>query len=107
MESSVEGNPRQGGEIGIIINEGKEYGALGAFVSAEYATAYPGKDGILYNWGTEKLGTWRIVASWPVRSWMGSRMLQIEAVIDGRTYTGRGFGEGMVWNGKIKKGGSK
>lgn len=29
-------------------------------------------------------------------------MLQIEATVDGVTYTGRGFGEDMVYRGKRK-----
>ena len=34
----------------------------------------------------------------------GWNMHQIEAVIDGVTYTGRGFRVGMIWRGKRKAG---
>lgn len=91
------------GEIGIVEHDGKEYAARGATVTPEYAVAYPAKGGILCSWGGDMIGRWRATASWPVRSYMGSRMYQIEAVIDGRTYTGRGFGEGMLWKGKAKR----
>ena len=92
------------GEIGIIVHEGKEYAARGAEVTPAYAVAYPGKDGILKDWGGKAIGTWRAVASWPMpHAWIAPRMYQIEAVIQGRTYTGRGCGEGMLWRGKIKK----
>lgn len=90
------------GEIGIIEHEGREYAARGATVTPDYATAYPAKGGILCDWSGNQIGRWRAVAWWPVRSYLGSTMYQIEAVIDGRTYTGRGFGEGMLWRGKVK-----
>ena len=101
METRIEYD--EVGEIGIIIHEGREYASRGATVTPTYAVAYPGKDGILKNWGGKAIGTWKAVASWPIRSYMGSRMYQIRAWIDGRCYTGRGFGEGMLWRGKVCK----
>lgn len=93
------------GEIGIFVHEGREFAARGATVTAEYATAYPGDGGILKDWSGAAIGTWRKVASWFVadpRGYSRTAMYQIEAVIDGRTYTGRGQGLGMLWRGKAK-----
>ena len=101
METRIEHDTL--GEIGIIVHEGKEFAARGAVVTPTYAVAYPGKGGILQNWEGKAIGTWRAIASWPIRSYMGSRMYQIRAWIDGRCYTGRGFGEGMIWRGKVRK----
>jgi hypothetical protein len=53
-------------------------------------------------WDGTDLGSCCVVASWPVGSWRGDRMYQIEATIKGRTYTGRGLGDGMLWRGRIK-----
>jgi hypothetical protein len=52
----------------------------------------------LKNWYGEQIGTCYISQSWPVRSYIGPRMCQIYATIDGILYTGRGFGEGMSVN---------
>ena len=101
-------------EVGIIVHEGREFASGGAFVSPSHAVGYPdfprfadrvqeSRTGRMKAWDGTDLGSCRIVASWPVRSWVGSRMYQIEATIDGRTYTGRGFGSGMLWRGKAKK----
>ena len=84
--------------------QGRKFESGGAFVSPEYVIAYPGKDGVLKSWHGKPLGTWKAVASWPVRSYIGSTMYQIEAIIDNIVYTGRGFGEGMLYRGKRKAG---
>lgn len=36
--------------------------------------------------------------SWRVNSYIGTHMFQIYARVEGRDYTGRGFGEGMCVN---------
>jgi len=82
--------------------QGKTFEHGGAVVSPEYIIAYPGKDGILTDWHGKPIGTWHAVASWPVYSFIGSHMYQIEAVVDNIIYTGRGFGEGMIYKGKRK-----
>lgn len=64
---------------------------------------YPMKGGILGDFQSNPIGTWRSVSAWRVNSWIGTHMHQIEAVIDGVTYTGRGFGEGMALTGKPKR----
>lgn len=52
----------------------------------------------LTDWHGNVIGTCFLSSSWPVRSYIGSRMYQIYARINGVDYTGRGFGEGMAVN---------
>lgn len=60
-----------------------------------------GAIGPLNDWNGNKIGTARIVSSWATpKSYVSSRMYQIEATIDGVRYTGRGAGSGMVWGGR-------
>ncbi len=49
----------------------------------------------LTNWHGEILGTCYLGTGWRVNSYIGSRMYQVYATINGREYTGRSFGEGM------------
>lgn len=94
------------GEIGIVEFQGKEFAARGASIVGDRAVAYCSKGGVLTEWAGKPIGTWHAVTSWrlPLTAWISDRMYQIEAVIDGRVYTGRGCGEGMVWRGRLKKG---
>jgi len=85
-------------------HEGRKFCSGGAVVTPKHCIAYPGKDGVLNDWHGKPVGTWRSVASWPINSWIGSTMHQIEARVDGVLYTGRGFGEGMLYRGKRKAG---
>lgn len=88
----------------VIEHEGRKFESGGSVVTDNYLIAYPGKGGVLKTWHGKPIGTWRIVASWRVNSAYGSYMHQIEATVDGITYTGRGFGEGMIFKGKRKSG---
>ncbi len=99
-----------------ITHEGKSFTNGGAVVTDQFATGYVGAelninqggtamrvtDGTrsLTDWHGNQIGTCYIQQSWPIRSAYGSRMYQIVAFINGIKYTGRGFGEGMSWNGK-------
>lgn len=47
-------------------------------------------------WTGEPIGRATIGSKWPVRSHYGSHMFQIYARINGREYTGRGFGVGCI-----------
>lgn len=66
------------------------------------AVAYVGKRNeakthhALTLWTGEQIGTCRFSSSWRVRSYIGERMYQIYATVNGVQYTGRGFGEGMA-----------
>ena len=92
-------------ERGVIEFEGKKFESGGALVTDDRIIAYPDEGGVLKDWHGNKLGTWRSVGSWPVRnSAYGTRMHQIEAKVNGVTYTGRGFGVGMSYSGKRKAG---
>ena len=83
-------------------HEGQTFESGGAVVTPDYLVAYPGEAGRLNDWHGRQLGTWRPVASWRVHSYVGGMMYQIEATVGGVTYTGRGFGVGMLFNGKRK-----
>ncbi len=74
----------------------------GAVVTPEVIVAYPAVDGVLSDWHGVRLGSWRAVSSWLVRSYVGERMFQIEARVDGVLYTGRGFGVGCIYRGRRK-----
>ena len=50
----------------------------------------------LTTWGGERIGYCKLDRGWRVRSWIGSRMYQVYATIEGVTFTGRSFGEGMA-----------
>ena len=83
--------------------QGKKFEAGGAFVSETHIIAYPGKNGVLNDWHGNAIGTWKSVRSWKVRSYVGTTMHQIEATVKNTVYTGRGFGEGMIYKGKRKR----
>jgi peptidoglycan hydrolase-like amidase len=69
----------------------------------EFKKEFVGATGALQSFTGKTLGTCRIVSMWRTpRSWVSSHMFQIEATIDGVTYTGRGAGSGMSWIGKPK-----
>lgn len=58
--------------------------------------AYVGVDNFtITTWDGKALGKCSLGKGWPVRSYLGKRMYQIYATIDGKQYTGRGFGAGM------------
>jgi hypothetical protein len=97
-------------ETGIVSMGGREFAAGGAHLDPDNAIGYPkfereyaGATGRIQSWSGEDIGTCRIVSMWPVRSFMGSHMCQIRATINGRSYTGRGMGNGMIWRGKAAK----
>jgi hypothetical protein len=84
--------------------QGRKFESGGAFVSPSHIIAYPKENGVLGDWHGNAIGTWRAVSTWKTpRSYMSSTMSQIEAVVDGIRYTGRGAGEGMIFKGKAKK----
>ena len=51
----------------------------------------------LTDWRGNQIGYCYLASSWPIRSsYIGSRMYQIYATVDGVQYTGRGFGQSMA-----------
>jgi len=91
-------------EIGIFTHEGKEYAAGGSLVTPEYAIGYMSRDmRAILSWDGQTLGTARVTASWPIRSFMSDRMYQVSATIEGIRYTGRTCGAGMIWRGKARR----
>jgi hypothetical protein len=84
----------------VFTHNGKPFESGGAIVTDDAIIAYPTAGGVLKDWHGRTLGTWRATSSWRVRSHMGTRMYQIVATVDGRNYTGRGFGEEMIYRGR-------
>ena len=92
-----------------IEHEGRKFCAGGAEVTPEFAIGYFKANGnsevftdgcSITDWHGKVLGSAKITGSWPIRSYMGSRMYQVRAVIDGMAYTGRTLGSAMIWKGK-------
>lgn len=97
-----------------IEHDGRKFEAGGAVVTPHRIVAYIGKDrrdgmGIdrevgsgrdLTDWHGNVIGTVRLTSSWRVNSFLGPRMYQAYAKVDGVWYTGRTFGEGMSFAGK-------
>lgn len=54
-----------------------------------------GQSWAVTDWHGNAIGNATRGAMWRVNSYLGSHMAQWYARIDGREYTGRGFGEGM------------
>jgi hypothetical protein len=84
-----------------IEHNGRKFTSGGAVVTDEHVIAYVGKrqpNGIrdLTDWHGNAIGICFITSTWPIRSFMSSTMHQLQATIDGKAYTGRGMGEGMI-----------
>lgn len=75
-------------------------------VTPDYAIGYMSSDmSRVTDWHGEVIGDHvRVVSSWPIDSYLSSRQYHIECTINGRRYTGRTMGAGMLWRGKAKKG---
>jgi hypothetical protein len=90
-------------------HEGKEFTAGGAAITDDYLVAYPNKGGVLSGWHGNPIGVWRTISGHPAiffgrRSWQGSTYYYMRATLDdGRVYSLRGFGAGMVARGKRMK----
>ena len=82
--------------------QGKTYHARGAFVDDLRCVGYLGEDGKLYACNGKTLGTYRIIATWrmPRTCFISPYQYQVEAKVDGMTYTGRSFGKGMIFKGR-------
>lgn len=85
-------------ELGILSHEGKDFSALGSIRDEGngYIVGYPKGSG-LQTWDGQDMGIrLQVVSSWPVRSYIGTRMYAYCADIGGVRYHGRGFGDGIV-----------
>lgn len=88
--------------------QGRAFEAGGAVVTPDYLIAYPADGGRLNDWHGRQIGTYRVLSGRPAvffgrRSWQGSRWLYMRASVNGREYTLRGFGVGMIARGKALK----
>lgn len=97
-----------------ITHEGRTFTAGGALVNDAYLIAYPSDEVTnhgyaLKDWHGNIIGTWRKVSSWPAvffgyPSWQGGKYYALRArLTDGREYSLRGFGIGMIAKGKRVK----
>jgi len=85
-------------ETGTVTHEGRAYTALGSVVDHEsgYVVGYV-KGATLTSWEGATIGTVREVSRWPLHnSGFSTSMHSYRATIDGRSYHGRGMGEGML-----------
>ena len=80
--------------------EGRKFESGGAVVTPDILIAYPQENGQLGDWHGTVIGTWRVLSSWKVNSWIGPRMYSIECRVNGVRYVGRGFGVGMSLRAK-------
>lgn len=86
-------------ESDCVVNfQGNDFVSGGSVVTEDYAIVYlAGTMKHVTNWRGERLGSCWVVSSWKTpRSYVSSRMFQIEATIYGITYTGRSAGAGMI-----------
>lgn len=83
----------------------KGYTAGGAIVNADTLIGYIGKITVfttrdLTDWHGNKIGTVKLTSGWSTGRFKFDRMHQAYAIVDGKTYTGRTRGEGMLFRGK-------
>lgn len=88
--------------------EGRAFTSGGAVVTDTHLVAYPCQNGVLADWHGKRIGTWRELSSRPAiffgyRSWIGNRYYYMRASVNGRAYSLRGFGVGMIAMGKAVK----
>lgn len=95
--------------ISPVYNEGpatythqrRDFTCDGAHQTEEHIVGYMGKEGVLTNWQGEPIGRYTIESAWPTPAYHLSRkMYQLWVKANGRTYTGRSAGEGMLFRGK-------
>lgn len=93
-----------------IEHEGRKFTAGGALATDSHLIAYPADNSILQDWHGAQIGTYRVISSRAAvffghRSWQGDRYYFMRATLtDGRQYALRGFGKGMIAQGKRVKG---
>lgn len=83
-----------------IEHEGHKFTSGGAIVTNKFITAYLGKGSILSDWHGKQIGTYTILSSWPIHSYVTNRMYSVECFVNGVRYIGRSAGVGMSINAK-------
>jgi hypothetical protein len=88
---------------------GRKFEAGGAVVTDKFITAYlkamcswssHEHSGILTDWHGKQIGTYRVLSSWPIHSFITDRMYSVECFVNGVRYVGRSAGAGMAINAK-------
>ena len=91
----------------LVTHNGRKFEAGGAVITPEYLIAYPDDGGVLRDWHGKEIGTYAFQTSRPAvffgrRSWVGNTFYTMCAWVNGKTYTLRGFGVGMIAKGRAK-----
>ena len=85
----------------VVEHAGRKYESGGAVITEDFCIGYLQKGGILTDWHGNKIGQYKITSTWKTpRSYVSSTMNQVTALVDGRRYTGRSAGVGMIFKGK-------
>lgn len=83
-----------------IEHEGRKFESGGAVVTDQFITAYLKKGNILTDWHGSQIGTYGVLSSWPIHSYITDRMYSVECFVNGVRYVGRGAGVGMCVNAR-------
>lgn len=94
-------------EVGTITHEGREFAAGGSVIDLEsgHIFGYP-KGETLTTWNGEAIEglQLRVTSTWRTpRSFTSDRMFAYSATYKGRSYYGRGSGEGMLLRLRLRK----
>lgn len=83
--------------------QGQTFKAGGTVITEGHISgAYLGANGVLNSAHGVAIGRFRITKTWPMprTCFISSTQSQVVATVQGRTYQGRSFGKGMLFNGK-------
>ena len=84
-------------------HEGRTFESGGAVVTETHVIGYP-KGRVLQDWHGNAIGTCRVLSTWRTpRSFMSSTMSSYEVFVDGKRYTGRSCGDGMILRAKLSR----
>lgn len=95
----------------VIEHNGKQYENGGAVVTDNYLIGYlksntketVGNIVDLTDWHGNNIGKVKITGRWRINSYISTYMISGKAKADGKYYTVRGCGAGMVIKGKLSK----
>lgn len=77
---------------------------VSGYIKERGPAGFSARDGVrvdLTDWHGKKIGEGIRRSCWKTpRSFVSSTMCQYDVQIDGKLYTGRGAGDGMIWNGR-------
>ena len=87
-----------------IEHEGKVFEAGGSVVTDNYIIAYMNSDmKSITTWHGEFIAPAKVTSTWRINSWISDKMHQVYAKVDGKWFTGRTTGAGMIIKMKVCK----